>query len=67
MYWKSLIRLMETESAHGVHDRRHAAGDYDDINRISHAPFMSTKHLIKSTIQLITNNVLKKGVDFKFP
>ena len=67
LYWKSLIRLMETECAHEAHERRHAAGDYDAINRISHATFMSTKHLIKSTIQLITNNVLKKGVDFKFP
>ena len=67
LYWKSLIRLMVTEIAHGAHERRHAAGDYDAINRISHATFMSTKHLIKSTIQLIKNNVLKKGVDLKVP
>ena len=51
----------------GMHERRHAAGDYDVTNRISHAPFMSIKHIIKSTIQLIKKDVLKKGVDLKVP
>ena len=34
VYWKSEIRGMETESAHGEHDRRHAAGDSYATNRI---------------------------------
>ena len=67
LYWKSLIILMETESAHEVHERINASGDYDATNRISHAPFMSIKHIIKSTIQIIKNNVLQKGVDLKVP
>ena len=67
LYWKSLIRAMETESAHGSHESRNTAGDYDATNRISHATFMSTKHLIKSTVQILEKDILKKGVDFKVP
>ena len=67
LYCKSLIRVMETESSHGVHESRNTAGDYDATNRISHATFMSTKHLIKSTIQILEKDVLKKGVDSKVP
>ena len=67
MYCKSLIRAMETESAHGAHERRNSAGDYESTNSISHATYISTKHIIKSTIQFIKNNVLKKGVDLKVP
>ena len=65
MYWKSAIRAMETESAHGVHERRHAASDSYSTNRISHSPFMSTNHLIKSTIKLLKKDGLKKYFDFK--
>ena len=50
MYWKAVIRAMETESTHGEHERIHAAGDSGDTNRISHAPFIPTNNLIKSTI-----------------
>ena len=67
MYWKSAIILMGMESAHGEHERRHAAGDSDSTNRISHAHFISTKHLIKSNIQLLEKDGLKQGVDFKVP
>ena len=67
MYWKSLIRAMETESAHRAHESRNAAGDYDATNIISHATSMSTKYLIKSTIQSLEKDVLKKDVDFKVP
>ena len=67
LYWKSLIRAMETESAHGAHERRNSADYYDATNRISHATYMSTKHLIKSTIQILEKDVLNKGVDFKVP
>ena len=67
LYWKSLIRAMDTESAHRAHESRHDDGDYDATNSISHATYMSTKHLIKSTIQILEKDVLKKGVDFKVP
>ena len=53
MYRKAAIIAMETESAHRVHERIPAAGDYDATNRISHATFISTNHLIKSTVQII--------------
>ena len=58
---------METENAHGKHDRRHAAGDSDANNMILYAPFISTNHLIKSTIQIFEKYVVKQGVDFKLP
>ena len=67
MYWKVAIREMETEIAHGVHETRHAAGDYDATNRISHDNFISTNHLIKITIQLLEKYGLNQGVDFKVP
>ena len=67
MYCKSLIRAMETEIAHRAHESRNAAGDYDATNIISHATYMSTKNLIKRTIQSLEKDVLKKGVDFKVP
>ena len=67
MYCKSLIRVMDTESAHRAHESRNAAGDYDATNIITHATYMSTKHLIKSTIQSLEKYVLKKDVDFKVP
>ena len=67
LYWKAAIRVMETESAHGAHARRHAAGDYDATNRTSHASFISINHLIKSTIDLFEKYELKQGVDFKVP
>ena len=53
MYWKAATRKMETESAHVVYERRHAAGDFDATNRISHAPFISTNNLVKITIQIL--------------
>ena len=56
---------METETEHGVHGRSHAAGDYDNTSRISHDPFISTNHLIKSTMQILEKDVLKQDVDFK--
>ena len=65
IYWKVVIRAMETETAHGAHDRSHAAGDYDNTSRISHDPFISTNHLIKSTMQILEKDVLKQDVDFK--
>ena len=52
MYWKEKIRVMETESAHGAHDRRDAAGCSNATNRTSRANFISTNHLIKITIDL---------------
>ena len=67
LYCKSLIGAMETESSHGSHERRNSAGDYDSTNSISHATYISTKHIIKSTIQILEKDVLKKGVDFKVP
>ena len=67
LYWKSLIRAMEMESAHRAHESRNAAGDYDVTNRISHATYMSTKYLIKSNIHSLEKDVLRKGVDFKVP
>ena len=67
LYWKSLIRAMETESAHRAHESRHAAGDYDVTNRISHATYMSTKYIIKIIIQSLETDVLRKGVGFKVP
>ena len=67
LYWRASIIVMETDSAHGVHESIHASSGYDATNRVSHAHFISINHLIKGTIQLIKNNVLKKGVDFKFP
>ena len=67
IYWKVVIRAMETETAHGSHDRSHAAGDYDNTSRISHDPFISTNHLIKITMQLLEKDVLKQDVDFKVP
>ena len=33
LYWKAAIRAMDMESAHGAHERRHAAVDYDATNR----------------------------------
>ena len=36
-------------------------------NSISHAPFISTNHLIKSTIQILEKYGLKQGVEFKVP
>ena len=65
IYWKVVIRAMETETAHGAHDRSHAAGDYDNTSRISHDPFISTNHLIKSTMQFLEKDLLKQDVDFK--
>ena len=50
---------MDMESAHGVHDKIHSSGGYDDTNRISHAPFISTNHLIKTTIPILDKDVLK--------
>ena len=67
LYWKSLIRAMDMESAHWAYESRNAAGDYDATSSISHSTYMSTKHLIKSTIQILEKDVLKKGVDFKVP
>ena len=67
LYCKSLIRVMETESAHRAHESRNAAGDYYATNSISHVTYISTKHLIKSTIQILEKYVLKKYVDFKVP
>ena len=65
MYWKAAIRSLETKGAHGVHERRYAAGDSDASNRISHAPIISTNHLIKITIQLLENYGFKQGVELK--
>ena len=53
LYWKTVIRAMETEIAHRAYERIHAAGDYDATNRISHVTFISTNHLIKITIQIL--------------
>ena len=65
LYWQSLIRAMETEIAHRAHESRNAAGDYDSTNIISHATYMSTKHLIKSTIQILENMYLGKVLTSK--
>ena len=67
VYWKAEIRAMEMESAHGEHARRHSAADYYATNILSHAPFISTIHLIKSTMQLLEKYLLKQVVDFKVP
>ena len=67
LYWESSIRVTETEIAHGGYDRINSAGDSDATNIISYATFISTNHLIKSTIQLIEKYELKKVVDFKVP
>ena len=53
MYWKSVIRSMETEISHGEHERRHAAGDSGSTNRISYDLFISKNHIIKITIQIL--------------
>ena len=53
LYWKAEIRAMYTESAHEIHERRHAAGDSYANNRISNDPLISTNNLIKITIQLL--------------
>ena len=63
LYWKAVIRAMEMEITHGAHERRHAASDSNATNRISHAPFISTNHLIKITVQLLETYGTKKGVD----
>ena len=65
LYYKYAIKVMEIESAHREHERRHAVGDYDAINMISHDPFIYTNHIIKSTIQILEKDILKQGVDFK--
>ena len=65
LYWKSSLRLMDIESSHSAHERTRAAGDSDATNRISHDTFISTNHLIKSTIHLLEKYGLKQGVDFK--
>ena len=65
MYWKAAIRVMETESAHGEHDRSHAAGDSDSTNRISRSTLIPTKHIIKSIIHILEKYGLKQCVDFK--
>ena len=62
-YWKSEIRAMDMESAHGEHERIHDAGDSDANNRISYSLFISTNHLIKITIHILENDILKQGVD----
>ena len=59
--------MMETEIAHGAHYRRHASGDSDSTNSISHDPLISTNRIIKITIQLLKKYGLKKVVDFKVP
>ena len=66
LYWKAAIIVIETEIAHGVHKRRHAAGDSDATNRISHSSFISTNYLIKITIQIFEKDGLKQGIEFKF-
>ena len=67
LYGKAAIISVEMKSAHGAHERRHTAGDSDATNRISHATFISTNHLIKGTIQLLEKDGLKQGVDLKVP
>ena len=67
LYWKAEIIAMETESAHGAHERRNSAGDSDATNRISHSPFISTNLIIRTKIQIIEKDGIKKGVDFKVP
>ena len=67
IYQKAAIRATKTEITHKLHDRRHANYDYDSTNRISHATFISTNHLIKITIQILEKDVLKPGIDFKVP
>ena len=56
---------METESAHVAQGRRHTASDYNMINMVSHAPFISTNHLVKYTMMLFEKDGLKQEEDFK--
>ena len=58
---------METESAHVAQGRRHTASDYNMINMVSHAPFISTNHIIKYTIMLLEKYGLKQEEYFKVP
>ena len=67
MNWKAAIREMETEFAHGAHERRNAAGDSDSTSRISHDYFISTNHITKRTIKLLEKYGLKQGDEFKVP
>ena len=67
LYWKAAIIVTDTESTHGAYERRHAAGDSDATNRLSHDTLIYTNHIIKSTIQLIEKYGLKQGVDLKVP
>ena len=67
IFWKGAMQAMEIESSHGAHEKRHAAGDSNTTNRVSHAPFISTNHLIKCTITLLEKDGLKQNLDFKVP
>ena len=45
--------MMDTESAHGARKGRHAAGDSDSTNRISHDNLLYTNRIIKIIVQLV--------------
>ena len=56
LFWNTAVREIETESTHGARVRRYTTGEFDTTNSIPHAPFTSTKNLIKCTI-----HILEKG------
>ena len=53
---------MEIEVVYGVHERRYAASDSNATNRVSHAPFISTSHLIKCKIILLEKYGSKQNI-----
>ena len=62
---ETAIRAMDTKNAHGAHERIYSSVYFDTTIRISHSPFISTNHIIKSTIHLLENCGLKQVVGFK--
>ena len=64
---EAAIIYIEAESAHGAHERIYSSVYFDTTNRISHAPFISFNHLIKSTMHLLEWYGLKQIGDFKLP
>ena len=63
--YESAIKTTDKNIAHGAHERIYSSGASDATKNISHAPFISTNHLIKITVQLLETYGPNKGVDSK--
>ena len=63
--YESAIKTTDKNIAHGAHERIYSSVYFDNTIRISHSPFISTNHIIKSTIHLLENCGLKQVVGFK--